>query len=500
MKVVFRVDASLLIGSGHVMRCLVLADYLKKIGHDVQFACSPLEGDMRRYIGERGYHVITLSNPQQAIIPTNDADYVAWLQKSVVQDADDFVEAIFSVDLVITDHYAIGKEWQRKVKRSLNCRLLAIDDLGRNHDADIVLDQTLGRSESVYLGSAVTVLAGSEYALLNSAFSCKRELALSRELTLNRPKVLVSMGAVDAPNATIQVLKCLTKQVNAHFTVLLSPRSPHYREVKHWCSSKENVVHLDFISDMATLMLEHDIAIGAPGTTSWERACLGLPNIIIPLAENQLLISDQLVKHKASIRVDILDIPNQLVKAYRNLIDKWAKFKQANLALCDGRGVRRVGIEIENLFRVGVTNLRLVYASQRDTELIYSWQCHPKTRKYALTPDIPSWEEHQTWMFKKLRTTSDYFYILTDCVERKKLGVVRLERVKPWNYLVSIYVDPKFHGQGLASKALALVDSIHPDVTLHATVLEANIASQRLFQKAHYQKINDENYVRQAID
>ena len=129
MKVVVRVDASLLIGSGHVMRCLVLAEELKRIGHDIFFACSQLKGDMRPFITQRGFEVITLCAPQRVITPEHDTDYVSWLQKKVCEDARDFLTAITSADLVITDHYAIGKEWQNLVTEALNCRMLAIDDL-----------------------------------------------------------------------------------------------------------------------------------------------------------------------------------------------------------------------------------------------------------------------------------------------------------------------------------------------------------------------------------
>ncbi|MGV2989265.1 UDP-2,4-diacetamido-2,4,6-trideoxy-beta-L-altropyranose hydrolase [Vibrio sp. E150_011] len=351
MKVVFRVDASLLIGSGHVMRCLVLADQLKLKGHEVLFACSPLEGDMRPFIQERGFDVATLPMPQKIITPKYDADYGAWLQKSVDQDAEDFIETVTCSDLVITDHYAIGEQWQRQIRKSLDCRLFAIDDLARIHDADIILDQTLGRSESDYEGSCTNVLLGCEYAMLQPAFSRKRTLALSRKCAGTIPQVLVSMGGVDAPNATLKVLESLSQKVDAQFTVLLSSRAPHYKEVTQWCAIQSNVVHLDFVSDMAGLMLEHDIAIGAPGTTSWERACLGLPNIVIPLADNQRLICEQLVRYDASISVEIKDISWKLIDAYRDVLERWMTFKQANLAICDGLGVNRVVekiIELEN--------------------------------------------------------------------------------------------------------------------------------------------------------
>jgi Spore coat polysaccharide biosynthesis protein, predicted glycosyltransferase len=123
MKVVFRVDASVWIGSGHVMRCLVLADELAKNGHDVTFACLPLEGDMRAFIGERGFNVITLTAPDHVVKPAHDADYVAWLPKPIPDDAHDFINHVHDADVVVTDHYAIEKQWHEIVRARLTATL-----------------------------------------------------------------------------------------------------------------------------------------------------------------------------------------------------------------------------------------------------------------------------------------------------------------------------------------------------------------------------------------
>ncbi|WP_394249714.1 UDP-2,4-diacetamido-2,4,6-trideoxy-beta-L-altropyranose hydrolase [Vibrio profundi] len=500
MKIVFRVDASRLIGSGHVMRCLVLADELKRNGHQVLFACLTLYGDMRPFITERGFDVISLSPPQSELTPTHDTDYTAWLQKSVDEDAKDFILNVVSADLVITDHYAIGKEWQSQIIKALQCRLVAIDDLARCHQADLILDQTLGRSESDYVESSGRVLVGCEYALLKRDFANKREAAVSRELTTGIPKILISMGGVDSPNATLKVLKALYANVDADFTVLLPPSSPHFEKVKEWCSRRERVEHIEFIRAMASLMLKHDVAIGAPGTTSWERACLGLPNIVVPLADNQKMICEQLVNNNATIQVNLEDIPSRILEAYQEILTQWDSFKSSNLALCDGRGVKRVVLELDYLFSNKTDHVSLVYASHDDISLVYEWQCHPETRKYALRPAVPTRNEHRVWMAEKLSSVTDYFYLVTDRLSGMKIGAVRLDRVRTNHYLISIFVDPTRHGQGIASRALAIIDAIHPDITIHATILRENLASQRLFQKVGYQKVAEQTYIRQPVE
>lgn len=499
MRVIFRADASVWVGSGHIMRCLVLADALESLGHSISFACLPQPGDMISYIKERGFPVIKLNPPKEPSEPKNDADYEAWLQRPSSEDALDFIHMVGRADLVITDHYAISQMWQQRVKQSMDCYLVAIDDLVREHDADLIIDQTLGRKPSEYSGTA-RILAGSEYAILAPNFSSLRERAYTRQYPRARPKILISMGGIDNPNATLLSLQSLVGKVVADFTVLLSPRAPHYQRVKCWCDSQDDVQHQDFEADMAGLMLKHDIAIGAPGTTSWERACLGLPSILIPLADNQTTICAQLLLHKAIMKVSLENIESQLLGTYQQAMTQWHELFTSNLKLCDGLGTRRLVLEIQQLIEPDEhSKLQLVFARYNDIKTVYDWQLHPKTREFALNRDVPTWEEHQSWMKRKLASTTDFFYLVEDKETGKKLGVLRLDKIEPKNYLVSIFVAPDSYGCGVATAALKMADVIHSDLTLHATVLECNKASQKLFKKANYIQHNSETFIRNPI-
>lgn len=348
-KVVIRVDASVWIGSGHVMRCLVLADELTKHDYQVVFACIPQEGDLCHFIEERGYSVIKLSTPKCKTTPKHSSDYLGWLQRGVLADVNDVVPYLENADWVISDHYALGEEWERQVKQRTGIRILAIDDLVREHCADIILDQTLSRKAKEYK-VASKVLAGIEYSLLNPRFSELRKEAESRRPNLDYPNILISMGGIDLPNATCSVLQTLEQGgINAQVTVLMSPRSPHYSQVSDWCKTKTNIKHIDFTNDMAKMMLEHDIAIGAPGSTSWERACLGLPSIVVPLADNQKDICHQLVVENLSRKVELSLIESELLVAYQEVCSDWHQMHLNNLRVCDGLGTRRVASEIIEL-------------------------------------------------------------------------------------------------------------------------------------------------------
>ncbi|ANO31846.1 UDP-2,4-diacetamido-2,4,6-trideoxy-beta-L-altropyranose hydrolase [Vibrio breoganii] len=498
MNVVFRVDASIYIGSGHVMRCLVLADELVAQGHRVCFACLPQEGDMITFIQNRSYEVISLTSPGQSIPPTSNEDYLGWLQRPVEVDAHNFIDLVGKADVVVTDHYAIGCKWQTIVRHKLSCKLVAIDDLKRLHDSDLIIDQTFGRESLEYL-YASTVLAGSQYSLISPLFARVREKALEKTTCSARIKVLVTMGGIDAPNATIRVLKCLSQRVDADFTVLLGPRSPHFHKVKAFCSEYENISHIDFVEDMPHLMLQHDMAIGAPGSTTWERASLGLPSIIIPLAPNQNEIGAKLDTCNIAIRVSLLNLEDELPKAYVRLIEDWPAYRSRNFKLCDGRGVKMAVGTINRVCGLS-QSLHLEKATDTDIDLVYQWQCHPNTRKYALNTQLPSWDEHVKWMSDKIESLNSLFYIAKEEVGGKPLGVYRLDRISSNNYLVSIFVAPDCYRQGVATRILQVSDIVHSDLTLHATVLEANTASQALFEQAGYQRISSEKFIRFPID
>jgi UDP-2,4-diacetamido-2,4,6-trideoxy-beta-L-altropyranose hydrolase len=341
MLVAIRADSSVHIGTGHVMRCITLAEALISVGYEVVFVCRPQTGDLIRFIQAKNIDVISLSGLPSFKPVKNSLDYIGWLQVSVADDAKEFLEKVIEADVVITDHYAIGKEWQCSVRAALKCKIIAIDDLVREHDADLIIDQTLGRDWREYKGG-VKVLAGSKYALLRSNFMSCREIARTKKNFQTPVRVLVTMGGVDADNVTLLVIRTLVNRADFRITVLLGPRAPNYLQVKQFCTRHGHMRHLDFVDDMASLMLESDIAVGAPGSTAWERACLGLPNIVIPLADNQVMIGEQLVSYQASIKVDVGMVSETLEELLDLLIIRWDYYRDRNFDVCDGKGVYRV--------------------------------------------------------------------------------------------------------------------------------------------------------------
>jgi len=504
MNIVIRTDSSVHIGSGHVMRDLVLAKELLRLGHNISFASRPQDGDSIDYIKQQGFSVHELACPDEWLTPKSSSDYSAWLQVSIKSDIEQFCAVIQSADLVIVDHYALGAEWQEEIKSHYNCKIVAIDDLVREHRADIVIDQTLLRTPEEYVqhNNHGINLTGSEYALIHPKFTTKREFALEKNASPSTIKILISMGGIDKNNSTLEVLKTLVllESNKPQVTVLLSGKSPSYKDVKQFCVQHSNWInHIDFSDNMAEILLEHAIAIGAPGTTACERACLGVPSIIIPLADNQRTIATNLLKTDSAILVEPEQIKDQLINAYNSLVLNWSKYHRNSLQLCDGLGVKRVGRYIDNLLLAKTNKITLRPASAADIEQVFYWQSQPETRKYALTREKITWDEHKVWMQRKLESAQDYFYIIEAEIPQESVGVIRLDRMKNAEYLVSIFISPEYFGQGIAKSTLCFIDGIHQHVTLHATVMENNTASQRLFIAANYKRTSKDKFIRLPI-
>ncbi|MEW6996848.1 UDP-2,4-diacetamido-2,4,6-trideoxy-beta-L-altropyranose hydrolase [Colwelliaceae bacterium BS250] len=511
MNIVIRTDASIYIGTGHVMRCLVLAQVLRESGHNVNFSMREQPADLIDLVKSKGFFVHKLVNPVIWNKPAHNADYPSWLHVTEQEDAISFCNVNSNVEIVIVDHYSLNTGWEINVRASLNCKIFVIDDLLRSHSCDLLLDQTLGRKKDDYkelVPKSSKIIAGCEYALLNPYFAKARinKKYDSREKIVKH-KVLITMGGIDSSNVTLPVLKEIVKYGLYNFslvTVVINPKSPFYEYVIEYISNYEEFINqVDFVENMAELMLNHTIAIGAPGATSWERACLGLPSIIVPLAENQKMVCHQLTEYGVAIKIELSDLGTAFDKALNELLMNYDEYKANCLELCDGLGVFRTQTHINKLNGDNescFSDCRL--ANMNDIQQVYHWQTLPETRRFSLNTRVPSLEEHTLWMKNKLTSNNDYFYIIevnSDAGDNIPAGVIRLDKLDNSKFLVSIFIAPEYYGKAVAKSALGFIDMVHRDIVINATVLTANMASQKLFMKAGYTKLDDEHYQRSPI-
>lgn len=361
--IVIRTDASLQIGTGHVMRCLTLADALKAAGAQCHFICREHPGNLISQIRRRGFSVSVLPVATEALI-TNElavaaqSNYAAWLGADWATDAAQTKVGVgaTAVDWLIVDHYALDARWEQALQ-PLCRKLMVIDDLaGRPHDCDLLLDQNLGRDVRDYsqlVPEACTVVAGPHYALLRPEFAALRDDSLRRRATPQLKHLLITMGGVDQADATGKVLEALQDcplPADLRVTVVMGPHAPWLERVQMLAKQMPRPTEVKVnVNNMAQLMADSDLAIGAAGSTSWERCCLGLPSIIGVQAANQQLIASALELKGAAKAFSI----NEGVKPICELIAKvlgdnssLQKMSMSAAAITDGKGVERVAAEL----------------------------------------------------------------------------------------------------------------------------------------------------------
>lgn len=298
MEVLFRTDASLDIGTGHVMRCLTLAEAMRDQGANCRFTCRSHRGNLIREIRQRGFDVFEL--PYDCNWKGTESTQFAhtdWLGADWEMDAEQTKVGACekAIDWLIVDHYGLDARWERAL--GPYCRkLMVIDDLAdRPHACNLLLDQSFTRDAADYLSFVPNdchLMCGLQYALLRPEFAALRSYSLQRRA---RPialrEILITMGGVDKDNVTGQALKALRTCAlpkDCRITVVMGPTAPWLDEIR---SQVQDIPWptrvLVGVGNMAQLMADSDLAIGAAGTTSLERCCLGLPTIMFVLAENQ---------------------------------------------------------------------------------------------------------------------------------------------------------------------------------------------------------------------
>lgn len=363
MNIVFRVDASKLIGHGHVYRCLTLADALSRHQAKVEFITRQLSGSLEDLIRRSGYRVhelpFTKNTSGNRTSSRHDNTHKS-LDIGIERDWKEtarVLQQIGSVDLLVVDHYSIDQSWEGPI-RNYCARILVIDDLAnRVHDADILVDQTLGRKSEEYTGllpAGAKILTGSSYVMVRAEFLRWRRLSLARRIEggpVNR--LQVALGGTAPTRAYWTVLEALSNLDNPFkgtTELVLGVNSIIADSLRNSGHKLECRVETCVgVSNMAERMTSAQMAVGAAGTTSWERCCVGLPSIIIVMADNQLGIAKELeAAGAASVagRFEAISCePRLLTDALDPLLRdarKLALMSRRAAALVDGNGAERV--------------------------------------------------------------------------------------------------------------------------------------------------------------
>lgn len=364
MVAIFRVDASIQIGTGHVMRCLTLANELKRHGIESEFISRAHPGNLINFIETQGFPVHVLAHNHAgssnlAILNETTGSvapaHYQWLGATLEEDYGASLSAVSGkvVDWLIVDHYALDAHWESKLRPYCE-KIMVIDDLAdRRHECDLLLDQTYGRSDQDYLNLVpghARILCGSHYALLRPEFNQLRTESLKRREQNSLREILISMGGVDKDNVTGQILQLLALFAlpeDCRITIVMGKTAPWLEQVRMMADKVQLATRvLVGVENMAQLMADSDLAIGAAGATTWERCCLGLPSVILILAENQR--SAALTLDKDGI-VKLVDVGDSFTSNFCRLLAELfqstttlASLTIQSMKIVDGKGSSRV--------------------------------------------------------------------------------------------------------------------------------------------------------------
>jgi len=297
MKIAIRVDASVKIGTGHVMRCLTLAEELKHNKAEVVFICRELPGHMADLIERKGFSVNLLSLPDKKkseidVEPLSHAEWLAVPWEYDARETHQVLEAQKHCDWLVVDHYAIDEKWEKK-QRDVVSKIMVVDDLAdRIHDCDLLLDQNFYLNPEERYSQLVPLqckgLLGPKYALLRKEFTEKLKIKDCNEF-IDVKRLFLFMGGSDLTNETEKTIRALDKLLSMEIIVdvVVSSVNPRADEIKKMCSVRDYCHFHKDVTNISELMLEADIAIGAGGATTLERCYIGLPSQVIMVADNQ---------------------------------------------------------------------------------------------------------------------------------------------------------------------------------------------------------------------
>ncbi|NEX17703.1 MAG: UDP-2,4-diacetamido-2,4,6-trideoxy-beta-L-altropyranose hydrolase [Halochromatium sp.] len=409
MNIAIRTDASARIGLGHLARCRTLAQALREQGASVHFICRAHPGHQIDALRADGYRVSALPAPPEQ--PTADADYAAWLRVSQAQDAAETLAALNNQtgrsetepsdnrlsktataasspagalagpavhqqpNWLIVDHYALDATWEQHLRPAVG-RILAIDDLAnRRHDCDLLLDQNVAPDAKAryadLLPASAQSLLGPRYALLRPEYAEVRQRL--RRCTSANPsdpeaqrddpgqleqqpvrRVLIFFGGTDPDDLSGRALEALSAPALSTLFVdlVIGANNPHRERLTALAQRRGNTQLHPPRPHLANLMAEAYLAIGAGGTTTWERCCLGLPSLVISIAENQRPACEALgaagviayLGHQDVVTVERL---RDAVQTLRNDAQLRQRLSAVSAACVDGNGARWVSLAMQ---------------------------------------------------------------------------------------------------------------------------------------------------------
>ncbi|MCD6049517.1 MAG: UDP-2,4-diacetamido-2,4, 6-trideoxy-beta-L-altropyranose hydrolase [Verrucomicrobia bacterium] len=473
---IIRADASSQMGTGHVMRCLALAEPWLAAGTEVILAAQLMPEALGERVLKAGIKPHSIGAEAGGI---EDAQQVAALV-SRHRDA-----------WLVVDGYQFGEGYFSVLKQS-GAKVLQIDDFGglKHYETDFVLNQNLGVTAEWYpqKNEKTRLLLGTRYVQLRREFlEQDKDVGTGWEPP---NQILVTLGGSDPDNVTAKVISALQEVPSINAAVVIGGSNPHWDSLLSSVQLSASNIHLiRNAKNMPELMAQTSLAIAAGGTTAWEFAYMGVPMMTIVLADNQRSNGEQLAAAGVAVNLGWHEdlIPEVLAKQVKELVMDWQKLDEMSAKarkLVDGRGSMRVWL------RLNEDSLRLRSATAEDAKLIFDWANDAGVRAVSFSSEPIIWEDHLNWFNAKLSDANYRIWVAED-VKGTPIGQVRFQ-IEGETATISISLDAGQRGKNRGSLLIwAACRKIFAETAVNqvrAYIKPDNQASERAFEKAGFEE------------
>jgi len=483
MKALFRTDASPEIGSGHVMRCLALAQAWRDLGRGAVFAAAGDLGTFGLRVAKEGLETRRIS----AIAGSGeDAEQTAAFARDM------------AAGWVVLDGYHFTSDFAQALRKR-GLQILALDDYGHSdhRHANIVLNQNIQASSELYSScvAPTRLLLGTRYALLRREFWPWR--GMSRKVSADARRVLVTFGGSDPLNVTGKVMQAL-RQVSRVFDlavkVVIGGANSHASELAALARTMPGKIEVVIDTDnMPSLMDWADVAITAGASTSWELLLLGIPQILLPFAENQMPVAEGQAEQGVAINLGPSSVvtEEQIVKTLGMLVrdpDRRAAMAAKGRSMVDGWGGTRVATAMAE------ASLCLRPACAEDARLLWDWANEPAVRAASFSTANISWETHVAWLSAKL-SNPDCLLLLAAEGDGEPIAQIRFD-FSAEIVEIAVSIDSAARGRGWGAAVIGAgvnyVRHYRAGVTqFHAYVKPENQPSLSAFARAGFSRVGD---------
>ncbi len=475
-SIVIRADASAKIGTGHIMRCIALAQAWQDRGGHVTFISHCESDALRKRILQEGFQFLFLDNPHPD-----------------PSDLKQTLERLSAKCSLVLDGYHFTPDYQKAI-RDAGIRLLVIDDMNHlpHYHADILLNQNIHAQDLKYrCDEDTTLLLGTSFVLLRREFLKYRDF--KRQIPYRAKNILVTLGGSDPDNVTFKVIEALKllNEPDIAGRIIIGPANPHQETLR------KAIVSADFMAEllinppnMPELMAWADMAISAGGSTCWELTFMGVPSIILVSAENQAAVVEYLMNKKVIVNLGFFAkcTKERISYACKTLIGSSiarTSLSQQSIALINGSGPDHV------IKAINRNNITLREVTCLDRELIWHWANDKETRKASYSQAHISWDEHIRWFDSVYRQKNHRFYIANNG-SKTPVGQIRFA-IDGKDAIVSFSVDPESRRRGYGKDILIKAAKILFNETnieqISAYVKSENEASLMVFQKAGFRTV-----------